>query len=119
MKLGELRNICNLNRQLRLEPKSILRGVARQLELADFIIFRPKSGFGVNVKKWVEKDGVFEPLIPLISKVFNEKQIRKMQSTDPKKAMTFWNMLNYAIWKRLFINNEPLEILLEELNETI
>ena len=37
-----------------------------------------------------------------------------MQSTEPKKSMTFWNMLNYSIWKRLCIKNEPIEILLEE-----
>ena len=38
-----------------------------------------------------------------------------MQSPESKKAMVYWNILNYSIWKRLFINNEPLEVLLEEL----
>ena len=97
-------------------PKNILRGVARQLKIPEFIITRPKIGFGLNKKGWAEKGSIFEPLVPLASKVFDEKQIRKMQSSEPKKAMTFWNMLNYAIWKRLCINNEPIEILLEELN---
>ena len=100
-------------------PKNILRGVARQLKIPNFIITRTKSGFGIQSKLWSETGGIFEPLVPLASKVFDEKQIRKVQSSEPRKAMTFWNMLNYSIWKRLHINNEPIDILLEELNETI
>ena len=96
-------------------PKHILRSVARQLEIPEFIITRPKSSFGIKSKIWMEKGGVFEPLIPLAVKVFDEKEIRKMQSVDSKKAMTYWNMLNYAVWKRICINNEPVEALLEEL----
>lgn len=96
--------------------KNILRFVAQKLDIPDFIINRPKRSFGLRSELWSEKGGVFEPLIPLVSKVFNEKGIRKVQSSsDPKKAMIFWNILNYSIWRRLCINNEPLEILLEEL----
>ena len=98
-------------------PKNILRCVARQLKIPKLIITRPKSAFGVNPQKWAIKGGVFEPLVPLASKVFDEKQIRSMQSIELKKAMTYWNILNYSIWKRLFINNEPLGLLLEELDE--
>lgn len=100
-------------------PKNVLRGVARQLKIPEFIITRPKSPFGIVDKHWSEKGGIFEPLVPLASKVFDEKQIRDMQSTEPKKAMTFWNILNYSIWKRLCINNEPLTTLLGELQESI
>jgi len=96
-------------------PKYILRSVAQQLEIPEFIITRPKSSFGVLAKIWMEKGGTFEPLIPLASKVFDEKEIRKMQSSEPKKGMTYWNMLNYSIWKRICINNEPVDVLLEEL----
>lgn len=101
-------------------PENILRKeIARRCRIPEFIINRRKSGFGINRKDWAGKGGVFEPLVPLASKVFEEKQIRDMQSTEPKKAMTFWNILNYSIWKRLCINNEPLNILLEELDESI
>lgn len=101
-------------------PENILRkSLARQCNVPNFIIKRPKTGFGINSKHWSEKGGVFEPLIPLVSKIFDEKQIRNMQSIEPKKAMVFWNILNYSIWKRLHINNEPLEVLLEELNRAI
>jgi asparagine synthetase B (glutamine-hydrolysing) len=96
-------------------PKYILRNVARRLEIPEFIITRPKSSFGINSDVWMRKGGTFESLVPLALKIINEKEIRKMQMTEMKKAMTYWNMLNYAIWKRLCINNEPLEVLKEEL----
>jgi hypothetical protein len=99
------------------EPENILRKtLARQCHVPDFIINRPKIGFGTKSNQWAKKGSVFEPLVPLVSKVFEEKDIKVMQSTEPKKAMIFWNMLNYAIWKRLHIQNEPLVVLLEELN---
>ncbi len=98
------------------KPKGILRDVARQLEVPEFIIARPKSGFGIKRRSWAERGNIFEPLIPLASKVFDEEQIRSMQDSDREKAMTFWNILNYSIWKRLCINNESIEVLLEELS---
>ncbi|MGA2159120.1 MAG: asparagine synthetase B family protein [Dehalococcoidia bacterium] len=97
------------------EFKNIGRGVARQLQIPEFIITRPKSGFEIRSMGWAERGGVFEPLVRLSSKVFDEEQIRAMQSTDPKKALTLWNILTYCIWKRLCVDNEPLEALLEEL----
>ena len=97
------------------QPKNILRIVARHLDIPDEIINRPKSGFGVHPKLWAEQNSVFESLVPLAVKIVDEKEIRKMQSSDLKKAMTYWNMLNYAIWKRLCINNEPLSVLLDEI----
>lgn len=101
---------------LKLEKRNILgKEMARQAKLPEFIINRPKRSFGIHSRQWSKKGGTFEPLIPLASKVFDEKDIRKLQSSDLEKAMTFWNILNYSIWKRLYINNEPLEVLLEEL----
>jgi asparagine synthetase B (glutamine-hydrolysing) len=97
-------------------PRNKLRKeIARRGHIPEFIITRPKMSFGIHPDRWVKKGGVFEPLVPSASKVFDEKEIRKMQSTETKKAMTYWNMLNYATWKRLCINYEPLEVLLEEL----
>jgi asparagine synthetase B (glutamine-hydrolysing) len=100
-------------------PKNILREVAKQIGLPGIIIDRPKQSFGISSDKWGVKDGVFEPLIPLCAKVFDIREIQKMQSSETEKAMTFWNMLNYAIWKRLCINNEPVDVLLNELNGNI
>lgn len=112
--------IFSLSWKVKLQkPKNILRNVARQLNIPGFIITRPKSGFGIAHDIWSKKDGVFEPLVPLASKVLDEKEIRRMQSPDHDKAMIFWNMLNYSIWKRLIINNEDPKVLLKELAEIL
>jgi len=95
-------------------PKNILRLVAQKVKIPPEIINRQKSGFGISPELWAQKGGIFESLIPLAKKVIKEEEIRKMQSIDLKKAMTYWNILNYSIWKRLCINNEPIELLLEE-----
>jgi asparagine synthase (glutamine-hydrolysing) len=101
-------------------PENILRKkIAQKCGIPRFIISRSKLGFGVSKNDWALKNNVLEPLVEIASVVFDEKEIRKMQSTENEKAMTFWNMLNYAIWKRLFINNEPLEKLLKELDHSI
>jgi asparagine synthase (glutamine-hydrolysing) len=103
--------------QLKMQaPRILTKELGRQSELPNLILNRPKISFGVESKHWAEKGGIFDPIIPLVSKIIDEKEIRKMQSSDPTKAMTFWNIINYSLWRRLQINNEPLEVLLEELN---
>ncbi|MBE3089009.1 MAG: hypothetical protein IMZ41_01885 [Actinobacteria bacterium] len=115
--LNVLNYVFSIPWKLKLSrPKNRLRNeIARRGNIPKFIIKRPKRSFGIYSDRWASKGGVFEPLVPIASKIINEAEIRKMQSTDSKKAMTYWNMLNYAVWKRLCINNEPLEGLLEEL----
>lgn len=110
----------SINWDTKLEnPKNVLRGIASQLGIHDFIITRKKSGFGVHPEHWARKGCVFEPLVSLALPIFDEKVIRSFQSSDSEKAMTFWNILNYSLWKRLCINNEPVDALLEELEENI
>jgi len=101
------------------KPKNILREVARMIDLPAFIIDRPKQSFGVSPERWGEKGGVFEPLVDLCGGVLDKRELRKMQSSEPDKAMTFWNMLNYSLWKRLCVDNEPAESLVGELNENL
>jgi asparagine synthetase B (glutamine-hydrolysing) len=96
-------------------PKMLSKALARQCGIPKFIYTRRKRSLGIIPKRWALKGGVFEPLIPLAAKVINEKEMRKLQSIDSKKAMTYWNILNYSIWKRLIINNEPIEVLQEEI----
>jgi asparagine synthetase B (glutamine-hydrolysing) len=101
------------------EPKNVLRKVASHLNIPKFIVNRPKSGFGIEPEHWAVRGGWFEPLIPLAAKVFLKKDISDLQSTNLDTARTFWNVLNYSIWKRLVIDNEPLEVLSSELEESI
>ena len=115
-----LRNAFSIKWETKLkESKHILRCIAKDLHIADFIIERPKSGFGISPSKWANKGGIFEPIVPLASKCFDKNIIRHFQSVEPKNSMTFWNILNYSIWKRLCIDNEPLDVLCEELSKSI
>jgi asparagine synthetase B (glutamine-hydrolysing) len=115
--LNVLNYVFSIPWKLKLgKPQNKLRKeIARRGDIPEFIITRPKRSFGIHPDRWANKGGVLEPLVPLAAKVFDENEIRKMQSSESKKAMTYWNMLNYSIWKRLCVNNEPLEVLLEEL----
>ena len=115
--LNVLNYVFSMPWKLKLKrPQNRLRKeIARRGDIPEFIITRPKKSFGIHPDRWARNGGVFEPLIPLASKVFNENEIHKMQSSESKKAMTYWNILNYSIWKRLCLNNEPLEVLVEEI----
>lgn len=115
-----LRNALSIKWDTKIkESKYVLRCVAKNLQIDDFIINRPKSGFGIDPRKWANEGGIFDALIPLASKCFDINIIKQFQSVEPKNAMTFWNILNYSIWKRLLIDNEPLDVLIEELSRSI
>jgi len=102
------------------KPRVLTKELAHQIQLPTFIINRPKHGFGITSLKWAKQGDVFEPLIPVVSKIFDEQEIRKVQNINNRRAsQTFWNMVNYSIWKKICINNEPLEALLEELDFAI
>jgi asparagine synthase (glutamine-hydrolysing) len=105
--------------RLKLQKYRILtKEIAHQSNLPSFIIKRQKLGFSVNSLDWAKRGGIFEPLVLIAAKVFDEREIRRMQTSDSMEVMTFWNIINYSIWRRLYINNEPLDVLLEELNNT-
>jgi asparagine synthase (glutamine-hydrolysing) len=101
------------------ELKKILREVARLLRVPEFIMSRPKSGLGIDPDRWAVKDGALEPLIPLVKGVFDIDVIRRLQKKPNRcNATTFWCILNYAIWRRLFIDGEPIETLLCEIESS-
>ena len=101
------------------KPKNVLRQVAHKLKIPAFIIERPKSSFGIHPSKWAGSDGVFEPLKTLTYKYFDKSIIKNTQSVCPQMSMIYWSILNYSIWKRIHIDNEPLETLKDELTNSI
>jgi hypothetical protein len=116
---GVIRGASRLSWAAKLaEPKGILRRVASRLEIPEFIITRPKSGFGIARRDWACPGGLFQPLVALAAKAFPEGEIRKMQSADLDQRFTFWNMINYALWKRMVVDGEPVQTLLDELRES-
>jgi asparagine synthetase B (glutamine-hydrolysing) len=115
-----IENTFSVSWKLKLaKPKNILREAGRLLYIPDNIISRPKKGFGINQEHWAQRGAVFEPLVPLMKGCFEEKLIREMQTIEPHRAMIFWSMINYTIWKRLIIDEEPLQLLEDELSESI
>jgi len=98
------------------ELKKVLRGVARLLDVPEFILTRPKSGLGISPDRWGVPGGPLEPLIALTRGHFDIDVIRQLQKNPKRRnAMSFWCILNYAIWKRLFIDNESVDTLLDEI----
>ncbi len=99
--------------------KRILRDAARKLNVPDEIIEREKAAFAIRADRWAVQGGVFEPLVPLAAKVFPEAEIRAVQRPREATGRIFWNMLNFAVCKRLFVLGEPLETLQEELDKAL
>ena len=101
------------------EPKGLLRAAARKAGVPEFIVSRPKANFNATPARWAARGTALEPLIPLAAKAWDEADIRRWQSDGWATAHTFSAILNYAIWKRLFIHNESLGTLLGELERAL
>jgi len=99
--------------------KPILRAVARDMGIPESIVARPKASFDINPERWGPRGGVFEPLLDLAKAVIDEPILRSLQSTYVFRAHTLWTALNYAIWVRLHIRNEPLDTLHAELDRSM
>jgi len=97
--------------------KHLARGVGRHLGVPDFILNRRKESFGIASDRWAERNGPLEPLVVLAAKAVELEQLRDLQGREPRKAMTLWSLLNYAVLIRLFVRGESKESLLSELEE--
>ena len=92
-------------------PKPLLRAVARSMGISETIVSRPKASFDVKPQRWASRFGVFEPLARIALTLVDEHAIRSLQSEYVLKAHTLWTLINYAIWKRIFIMGESVESL--------
>jgi asparagine synthetase B (glutamine-hydrolysing) len=99
--------------------KPVLRAAARRMGISESIVSRPKASFDIDPRKWGSRGGVFEALISLALPVVNERAIRALQSPYVFKAHTLWTVINYAIWKRVFINGESPSVLHAELDRSM
>jgi asparagine synthetase B (glutamine-hydrolysing) len=97
------------------EMKLILNNMAKILNIPDFIITRKKIGAAVGHEGWAITKGPFESLIKLCKDIFDYKYITKFLNGDMTDSMTFWNIINYCIWKRLFIFNQNTDELINEI----
>ena len=100
-----------------LEPKRLIRAVGRQVGVPQFILDRPKRGFGIAAARWALPGGVVEPLLHLAKPVFDLDVLRRFQTPDERQAHTLWSLVNYALWKRMVIDGESPSALKAELQE--
>ena len=100
------------------EPKYIMRCIAREIKIPDFIIDRKKSGFGLApyMDLWATPKGVFAPLIRLCREYFSDDEIGELQTCDDRKAETLWSMIMYSIWRKTMIENVSVSDIIRSLN---
>ena len=100
-------------------PKQLIRTVGRRIGVPEFILSRPKRGFGIRADRWALKGGILEPLIAIAAPVVGLDILQRFQSADEVKAMTCWTLVNYAIWKRLIVQGESADSLRAELRTAL
>jgi len=100
-------------------PKQLMFSLGKRLQVPEFILSRPKIGFGVKSAYWSGPGGLAEPLLDVAAPVVDVELVRRFQGDDEKRAMIYWNWLNYGLWKRMIVNDEPRERLSAELEEAI
>jgi asparagine synthetase B (glutamine-hydrolysing) len=100
-------------------PKQLMRTLCERLNIPKFIISRMKINFGIPSKYWAGPGGLAEPLLDVVAPVVDVELVRRFQGDDEKRAMIYWNWLNYGLWKRMIVNDEPRERLSAELEEAI
>lgn len=101
------------------EPKAALRNVARSLGINEFIITRPKAAFGIRSERYGPRNSVFEPLVRVAAKGFDEGQLRSLQSPEIYLSQMLYTGINMGIWRRLFLMGDTVETLHEELNRAM
>jgi asparagine synthetase B (glutamine-hydrolysing) len=97
------------------QHKLLLRRAGQMAGVPDSILFRPKRTFGVSAQRWATPGGILESLHRVASPVIDLDLQRRFLGRDERRAMTGWTLANYAIWKRIVINGEPVQRLVDEL----
>ena len=100
-------------------PKHLLRTLGAELGLPRFIGERPKAAFGLEEARWAPPGALLDPLVALAGPVFSESVLAEIRVERPVPAHTFWSALNYAIWRRLWIDGESPDRLKAELAEQL
>ncbi len=101
------------------KQKYILKELARYLEIPEFIITRPKSGFSLAPRYWFGDKGILNPFMSIIETIFDRDLIKHLDIYKDTEAMVLWNMLNYAVWKRLHIHGDSTDQLIGELHQSV
>jgi asparagine synthase (glutamine-hydrolysing) len=79
----------------------------------EFVLARPKQGFGAPTQRWLSSLQVLaqrELLRDQIFEYFHEPAVRKVLGERPtsRSGVEFWVLLNFALWHRHWIEKEDL-----------
>ena len=90
------------------------KSIARSIGVPELIINRRKTGFGIRSDDWALEGGPFDPVARLAEDIVGREELRAVRSRDRADAMTFWGLINYALWKRICVNGESASDLAAE-----
>lgn len=90
------------------EPKHMLRELARELEVPEELISRKKASFGPVSTDWGKH---LIPLIPICENIKTTFNINMSKIQKKECRYNLWNLINFAIWKMLFIDNTKIDII--------
>jgi asparagine synthase (glutamine-hydrolysing) len=90
--------------------KSVLKRAVRGV-IPDAIIDRPKQGFGVPVREWLQS-GLPDGLMDVVRDFLAETDLLETDRvialfSDPRGASLSWPVLNLALWWDRFIRRKP------------
>jgi len=97
-----------------LEPKYLLRRVARKIGIPEWIIARKKASFGPTCTDW---EAQLLPLFSICRRTFDEAVVRSA-SKNHNARYVLWNMLTYSIWRELFVEEQDPEDLLRGIRSS-
>jgi asparagine synthase (glutamine-hydrolysing) len=85
----------------------------------EFVLSRPKQGFGAPLRRWLSSLDVVargELLRGEIVEYFNEAELRRVLEQTPtaRAGVEVWVLLNFALWHRHWIEREDLREYLPE-----
>lgn len=100
-------------------PGNLLRrGVAELAGVPTSIVSRPKTGFGIKTPNWHLPGAPLHPLHRILQEVIGDKEVSSLMRGGNKTAMTWWSLVNYAVWKSMFVDGASTEDLVAIMGQS-
>lgn len=111
-----IKEVSKINWNIKLkEPKFLLRNLARKIDVPEEIIQKKKGSFGPISANW---EKYFIRLKPLCYEIFPKKNV-DCWFEDNEKRYFLWNLINYFLWKKLFIEHKNVAEIKSELKKLL
>ncbi|GEM_PF-4675667 len=97
------------------ENKHFIRALLRRYGMAPEFIHRPKMSFGFPYQYWALPGSLLQPVVDMAGEMYEPAWLRSLQVVQPGHAMVLWNVVNYYLWRKLFVDRVSPGDLLEEV----